>query len=118
MLLFKSTVHAWLEVQQFGESEEISLDWDVSNTISQGRDAFIGSSLRCDSALHATNPPNPVHIKAQWSCSLSVAKLHCITKHNTVSLAYNQKLEHKLDRPKNLCSIEYGLLKFSAYDSR
>ncbi len=30
MLLFKSTVHAWLEVQQFGESEEISLDWDVS----------------------------------------------------------------------------------------
>lgn len=82
------------------------------HTISQGRDAFIGSSLRCDSALHATNPPNPVHIKAQWSCSLSVAKLHCITKHNTVSLAYNQNLNISLTDQKICAALSMDYSNF------
>lgn len=28
-------------------------------TLSQGREALVGSLFRCDSALHATNPPKP-----------------------------------------------------------
>jgi len=46
--------------------EEHSVARRAVLTASQGRDAFLGSSLRFDSALHAMKPPRPEDTAQQW----------------------------------------------------